>query len=96
MSATRLLPGERPPGAPVRLAILDDHEVLLDSLRSWIDTHAPDFTVTVTASTWLQLVHSPAFPTDLVLIDNALGLDEERILDRGRPVEVGSVPEEVG
>lgn len=69
MSATRLLPGERPPGAPVRLAILDDHEVLLDSLRSWIDTHAPDFTVTVTASTWLQLVHSPAFPTDLVLID---------------------------
>ncbi|MDP3209780.1 MAG: hypothetical protein Q8M65_11570 [Rhodoglobus sp.] len=27
----------------VRLAILDDHEVLLDSLSSWISTNAPDF-----------------------------------------------------
>ena len=35
-------------------------------------------------------------PTDLVLIDNALGLDEEPSLDRGRPVELGSIPEEVG
>ena len=34
--------------------------------------------------------------TDLVLVDNALGLDEERILDRGRPVELDTVPEEVG
>jgi ABC-type branched-subunit amino acid transport system permease subunit len=33
--------------------------------------------------------------TDLVLIDNALGLDEERILDRGRPVELDTIPEEV-
>src|SRR6187402_677758 len=53
----------------VRLAILDDHEVLLDSLGSWIGTHAPDFDVVLMAPTWLQLVHSPAFPTDLVFID---------------------------
>ena len=53
----------------VRLAILDDHEVLLDSLGSWITTHAPDFEVVLMAATWLQLVHSPAFPTDLVFID---------------------------
>jgi DNA-binding NarL/FixJ family response regulator len=55
--------------APVRLAILDDHEVLLDSLGSWITNHAPDFEVVLMAPTWLQLVHSPAFPTDLVFID---------------------------
>lgn len=55
--------------ARVRLAILDDHEVLLDSLGSWIGSHAPDFEVVLMAATWLQLVHSPAFPTDLVFID---------------------------
>lgn len=59
--------GGRP--TPVRLAILDDHEVLLDSLSSWIAGNAADFEVVLMAPTWLQLVHSPAFPTDLVFID---------------------------
>jgi len=58
-----------PPARRTRLAVLDDHEVLLDSLGSWIAEHAPDFELVVTASTWLQLVHSEAFPTDLVFID---------------------------
>ena len=53
----------------VRLAILDDHEVLLDSLSSWISTNAPDFDLVLSASTWLQLVHSDQFPTDLVFLD---------------------------
>jgi len=62
------------PAAParqprIRLAILDDHELLLDSLGSWIGTHAPDFELVLSAATWLQLVHSPNFPTDLVFID---------------------------
>lgn len=55
--------------ARVRLAILDDHEVLLDSLSTWIATHAPDFELVLSASTWLQLVHSDHFPTDLVFLD---------------------------
>ncbi|MBX3091166.1 MAG: response regulator transcription factor [Cryobacterium sp.] len=55
--------------APIRLAILDDHEVLLDSLGSWITANAPDFTLTLSAQTWLELVHSDNFPTELVLID---------------------------
>jgi DNA-binding NarL/FixJ family response regulator len=57
-------------GVPrVRLALLDDHEVLLDSLSSWIEANAPDFDLVLSASTWLQLVHSDRFPTDLVFID---------------------------
>src|ERR1700712_379877 len=56
-------------GAPVRLAILDDHEVLLDSLTSWIGANAPDFEVVLSAKTWLELVHSANFPTQLVFID---------------------------
>jgi len=57
------------PGSRIRIAILDDHEVLLDSLASWIATNAPDFELVLSASTWLQLVHSDSFPTDLVLLD---------------------------
>lgn len=53
----------------IRLALLDDHEVLLDSLASWIAANAPDFDLVLTASTWLQLVHSDSFPTDLVFLD---------------------------
>jgi len=53
----------------VRLAILDDHEVLLDSLSSWINANASDFELVLSAHTWLQLVHSDQFPTDLVFID---------------------------
>jgi DNA-binding NarL/FixJ family response regulator len=53
----------------VRLAILDDHEVLLDSIGSWISANAPDFELVLSASTWLQLVHSDNFPTDLVFLD---------------------------
>lgn len=53
----------------VRVALLDDHEVLLDSIVSWIRGNAPDFEVVLAATTWLQMVHSPSFPTDLVFLD---------------------------
>ncbi|MEO6505646.1 MAG: response regulator [Terrimesophilobacter sp.] len=53
----------------VRLALLDDHEVLLDTISSWIFANAPDFDLVLSASTWLELVHSDNFPTDLVFID---------------------------
>ena len=60
---------DSPPARRVRLAILDDHEVLLDSLSSWINVNAYDFDLVLTAHTWLQLVHSDNFPTDLVFLD---------------------------
>jgi DNA-binding NarL/FixJ family response regulator len=62
-------PGSAPDPTRVRLAILDDHEVLLDSLSSWIYANAPDFDLVLSASTWLELVHSDNFPTDLVFLD---------------------------
>ena len=62
MSGTPLAP-------PIRLALLDDHEVLLDSLASWIERHAPEFDLVLRAGSWLELVHSDAFPTDLVIMD---------------------------
>jgi DNA-binding NarL/FixJ family response regulator len=43
--------------------------MLLDSMSSWIHANAPDFHLTLSAHTWLELVHSENFPTELVLID---------------------------
>lgn len=57
------------PQRPVRLAVLDDHELLLDSLASWIHSNASDFDLVLRAQTWLELVHSDEFPTDLVFLD---------------------------
>ena len=57
------------PRLPIRVGILDDHELLLDSLSSWIRDHEPLFELVVAAPTWVELVHSAAFPTDLVLMD---------------------------
>ncbi|MFC0681959.1 response regulator [Lysobacter korlensis] len=60
---------DAPGRGPVRLAVLDDHEVLLDSLTSWIGANAPDFNLVLCASTWPELVHSAHFPTDIVFLD---------------------------
>lgn len=54
---------------PLRLAIVDDHEVLLEGLAGWIRSHAPDFELVVAASTWAELIHSVDFPTDVVFLD---------------------------
>ncbi len=54
---------------PVRLAILDDHELLLDSMGSWIAANAPDFELVLASGTWLGLVQSRKFPTDLIFLD---------------------------
>jgi len=56
-----------------RLAILDDHGLIVDSLARWFADLAPDFEVVVTATSWMDLVRSPAFPVELVLMDLQLG-----------------------
>lgn len=60
----------------VRVALLDDHELLLDGLANWIQANEPRFELSVVAGTWVDLVRSPEFPTDLVLMDVQL---QERI-----------------
>lgn len=54
---------------PVRVGLLDDHEVILDSVASWIGSNAPDFTLAVAANRWLDFVRSEDFPVDVVLMD---------------------------
>src|SRR6478735_10249915 len=54
---------------PVRVGLLDDHEVILDSVALWIGNNAPDFTLAVAANRWLDFVRSEDFPVDVVLMD---------------------------
>jgi DNA-binding NarL/FixJ family response regulator len=56
----------------MRLAFLDDHDVLLDSISGWITREAPDFDVVLSSNNWGEFVHSPFFPGDLVVLDYQL------------------------
>lgn len=69
MTSSAASPAVPSTGSRVRLAILDDHEVLLDSLSAWVGANAPDFHVVLSARTWVEMVHSANFPTDLVFLD---------------------------
>ena len=61
------------PARTVRLAILDDHGLIVDSLSTWFADNAPDFTVAIGVTSWMELIRSPEFPVDLVLMDLQLG-----------------------
>lgn len=68
-ASTPEFPSESTSAAPVRLALLDDHGLIVDSLATWFTDNAPDFTVVLRATNWMDLIRSPEFPVDLVLMD---------------------------
>jgi len=72
-ASTPTVPSEPAAGSQVRLALLDDHGLIVDSLATWFSDNAPDFSVVVRATTWMDLIRNPAFPVDLVLMDLQLG-----------------------
>src|SRR6187551_2660237 len=55
--------------APIRLALVDDHKMLLGALTEWIRSAASDIDMVAAVSTWPELLTSPAFPVDVVLLD---------------------------
>lgn len=57
------------PTPPIRLALVDDHKMLLGALTEWIRGAADDIELVAAVSTWPELVTHPAFPTDVVLLD---------------------------
>lgn len=63
------VPSESASGSQVRLALLDDHGLIVDSLATWFTDNAPDFAVVLRATNWMDLIRSPEFPVDLVLMD---------------------------
>lgn len=55
-------------GTPT-VGVVDDHELLLDGLCTWIDTNAPGLEVVIRSTSWSEAARHPAFPPDVVLMD---------------------------
>lgn len=53
---------------PIRLALVDDHKMLLGALTEWIRP-VDDIDMVTAVSTWPELLTSPEFPVDVVLLD---------------------------
>jgi DNA-binding NarL/FixJ family response regulator len=54
---------------PIRIAIVDDHKMLLGALTEWIRSAANDITMVAAVATWPELLTHPQFPVDVVLLD---------------------------
>jgi two-component system uhpT operon response regulator UhpA len=54
---------------PIRIAIVDDHRMLLAALTEWIRNAADDIDMVVAVPTWPELLTHHEFPVDLVLLD---------------------------
>ena len=61
--------------ARIRLAIVDDHQMVLSGLEAWIGHASGGVTVVVAAASWADLLDHPAFPVDVVLLDLDLADD---------------------
>jgi two-component system uhpT operon response regulator UhpA len=57
------------PRPPIRLALVDDHKMLLGALTEWIRNAASDIEMVAAVTTWPELLTHPEFPVDVVLLD---------------------------
>ncbi|WP_243695233.1 response regulator [Agromyces protaetiae] len=57
------------PAPAIRLAIVDDHRMLLGALSEWLRNAAPDIGVVAAVPSWSELLAHPEFPVDVVLLD---------------------------
>lgn len=57
----------------VRVAIVDDHEMVLEGLSSWLQGAAADVDVVAAVPSWQALLAHPDHPADVVLLDLDLG-----------------------
>ena len=53
----------------MRLAVVDDHKMLLGALTEWIRNAAGDIDMVAAVTTWPELLTHPQFPVDVVLLD---------------------------
>ncbi|MDN4614490.1 response regulator transcription factor [Leifsonia sp. F6_8S_P_1B] len=54
---------------PIRIAIVDDHKMLLGALTEWIRSVADDIRMVAAVASWPELLTHPEFPVDVVLLD---------------------------
>ncbi|WP_349904443.1 response regulator transcription factor [Parafrigoribacterium humi] len=53
----------------IRLALVDDHKMLLGALTEWIRNAASDIVMVAAVTTWPELLTHEEFPVDVVLLD---------------------------
>lgn len=58
-----------PDTSPIRLAIVDDHRMLLGALTEWVRGAASDIDLVAAVPSWSELLAHPVFPVDVVLLD---------------------------
>jgi DNA-binding NarL/FixJ family response regulator len=54
---------------PIRVAIVDDHQLVLDGLVARLALKSSGLTIVAAESTWSGLVGNPGFPFDVVVLD---------------------------
>lgn len=54
---------------PIRIALVDDHRMLLGALTEWIRGAAADIEMVAAVDTWPALLTHENFPVDVVLLD---------------------------
>ncbi|WP_374947792.1 response regulator [Agreia sp.] len=52
-----------------RVAIVDDHELVLDGLTMYMRSNAADLDVVISVTGWFELIGHPAFAPDVVVMD---------------------------
>lgn len=55
--------------ARIRVAIVDDHQLVLDGLAARLDDPASGISVALTTTSWAGLIGHPDFPVDVVVLD---------------------------
>ena len=53
----------------IRLAVVDDHRMILSGLANWIRNASDEIDVVAELTTWPELLTHPSFPVDVVLLD---------------------------
>jgi DNA-binding NarL/FixJ family response regulator len=53
----------------IRVALVDDHRMLLGALTEWIRNAADDIEMVAAVTTWPELLTHSSFPVDVVLLD---------------------------
>lgn len=62
-------PSATPHPSVIRLAIVDDQQMVLSALQAWLAQARADIRVVIAAPSWAELISHPAFPVDVVLLD---------------------------
>src|SRR5690606_16572234 len=76
--AVRMQQGSESSPPSVRVAVVDDYQMIVDSLIAHLSTNDSDIEVVISATSWDELTSHPEYPTDVTVLDLNLG-DQIRI-----------------